>query len=115
MESAIVTNLETKHALRSAVMEYENSRISHLLPQPALRTQNPKNVIKTAADTASLVTNMQGSPHLPDVCAEPSSVGSSGRLHFRHWGGCASSQLDHAVDLQALQLKFISLKGKAGK
>ena len=38
-------------------------------------------------------------------------AGAGAPLHVGHWGGCASSRLDHGVDLQASRTKFTSPNG----
>ena len=63
-------------------------------------------MIKSAASVA-FPKNM-GASHQPAVRAELLSVASPA---FGHWGGCASSRLDHTVDLQAPPASFGSRNG----
>ena len=65
-------------------------------------------MIKSAASAASPMTKMQGSSRPRRPHAEPLPVGPP--LHFGYRGGCASSRLDHAVDLQASRMKFCRSK-----
>ena len=61
-------------------------------------------VITSAASAASPMTKMQGSPRTTTRHADDGGRGLP--LHFGHRGVCASSRLDHSVDLQASQMKF---------
>ena len=65
-------------------------------------------VIKSAASADSPTTKMQGSPSCP-LSTPNRHLRAS--LHFGCWVGCASSRVDHTVDLQASRTKYGSANG----
>ena len=75
--------------------------------KPRSRCLKINRFIKSAASAASQMTKMQGSPWTAARHAD--NWKARAPLHLGHWGGFASSQLDHPVDLRASQTKFSSL------